>query len=96
MVRKTDPVIEHFGIEIIEADEEKTVIRMPITDKCVNYQGNLHGAVYYSLADIVSGHHVHMDGRSHVTLSGSLNLLRGAREGMVFAIGTGIDRKSVV
>lgn len=86
--RIEDPVYEYYEMEILEDTDELTVIRMPITDKSRNYSGHLHGAVYYALADIVAGHHVHLDGRSHVTQSGGLNIMKAASNGDVFARGT--------
>ncbi len=86
--RIEDPVYLHYEMEILEESENCTVIRMPVTEKNRNYSGHLHGAVYYALADIVSGHHVHLDGRAHVTQSGGLNLMKAVSGGFVYAKGT--------
>ena len=81
-----DNIAGHYGMEIESLCETRCVISMKIRDDCLNYHGTLHGALYYAMADMSSGVLAHVDGRSHVTLSGELNFMKTVSEGTVRAV----------
>lgn len=51
----------------------------------LNPYGLLHGGAYYTLADCAAGAACRDDGRKYVTLHGSLDFIRSAKEGRVTA-----------
>lgn len=85
-IHDADKIASAYGMNIEQLDSEKCVVAMPIADNCKNYHGTLHGALYYAMADMAAGVLAHVNGGRHVTLSGSLNFLKGAAEGTARAV----------
>ena len=58
----------------------------------LNPAGGLHGGVYFTLADAVSGALCRADGRKYVTECADIRFLKGVREGAVTAAATLLRR----
>lgn len=85
-IHDEDKIASAYGMRIEHLDDKKCVVAMPIEENCRNYHGTLHGALYYAMADMSAGVLAHVGGGRHVTLSGSLNFLKAAADGIVRAV----------
>lgn len=85
-IHDEDKIASAYGMYIEHLTEDKCIVAMPIKDNCKNYHGTLHGALYYAMADMSAGVLAHVNGGRHVTLSGSLNFLKGAADGIAKAV----------
>lgn len=75
----------HNGIAARQLGDGEAEAILDIVPDSLNPYGMLHGGAYYTLADCAAGAACRTDGRKYVTLHGSLDFLRPAREGQVIA-----------
>ena len=67
-------------------------VALDIVPDSLNFQGTVHGAAYYTMADICSGMVCRTDGRRYVTQQANVQYLRAAQGGTLTARGTTIHR----
>ena len=79
--------VDHNNIVMVHADETTSSAYVDITPVAHNLYGNVHGGLFYSMADNVAGMCARGAGFNHVTLQGSMNYVRGASEGRIIANG---------
>ena len=73
------------GVHIRQTGEGIAEASLEIGPNSLNHYGVLHGGAYYTLADCAAGAACRTDGRKYVTLHGSLDFIRSAKEGRVTA-----------
>ena len=57
--------------------EDYAEVALDIVPESLNFQGIVHGAAYYTMADICSGMVCRTDGRRYVTQQANVQYLRG-------------------
>ena len=72
--------------------EDYAEVALDIVPESLNFQGNVHGAAYSTMADICSGMVCRTDGRRYVTQQANVQYLRAAEGGTLTARGTTIHR----
>lgn len=77
-ILKEDVFSQFLGFEIIEADDEILVARIPFRENVINTMGATHGGALYALADITAGTLACMCGYFCTTVNGNLNYLEPA------------------
>ncbi|MDR1835570.1 MAG: PaaI family thioesterase [Fusobacteriaceae bacterium] len=81
-----------IGIEITELDAEHCTGVLRVREELLNPHGFLHGGIYYTLADSVSGVLTFSD-RRNVTVEGKMNFIKGAPVGtLIKAVGRKIHQ----
>lgn len=70
--------ISYLGLELIELGPNKTVGRVPFSEKLINPYGTMHGGCLYALADTVGGTLANMNGRLVTTTNGNMSYLEPA------------------
>ena len=73
------------GVHIRQTGEGIAEASLEIGPNSLNHYGVLHGGAYYTRADCAAGAACRTDGRKSVTLHGSLDFIRSAKEGRVTA-----------
>ena len=76
----------HNGITTRQTGDGTAESFLDIGPDSRNPYGMLHGGAYYTLADCAAGAACRTDGRKYVTLHGSMDFVRSAREGRVTAL----------
>jgi uncharacterized protein (TIGR00369 family) len=80
-----------IGLEVLEANEESTKGRIPVTDRVLQPYGLVHGGVYAaiaeSLASMATAMAVYEDGDIAVGLSNHTSFMRPITKGFVNAEG---------
>ena len=84
---------EHLGIRVVEWEEGRCVMELPVTDMHLNRSGVVHGGVHATLVDAVASHGGNyapsQDVRARsVTVSLSLQYIGQARRETLRAVGT--------
>lgn len=77
--------MRHNGISVCEVTPQRSVAILDIVPESLNSYGVLHGGAYFTMADVAGGALARSDGRSHMTVSSSLNFVRPVRSGRVTA-----------
>ena len=80
------------GISVHYLEPGKASAVMEIGPNSLNPYGQLHGGALYTLADCAGGTACRTDGRTYVTLDGTLHFVHSADHGTITAIGTVIHR----
>ena len=73
------------GITMRQTGEGEADASLEVGPDNRNPYGFLHGGAYYTLADCACGCACRTDGRRYVTLHGSIDFIRSAKEGRVTA-----------
>lgn len=78
---------EATGIEILEASEGFSKVRLKLDERHENASGRVMGAVYYTMADFAFAVAANADihGKLTVTLTSSISFLSGCRGDTLFA-----------
>lgn len=78
-----------LGIEFLEIGEESARARMPVSERCLQPFGFVHGGALIALAETVASaataSHVVKEGRLAFGQEISASLLRSVREGEIYA-----------
>ena len=78
-----------YGLEVVEADDERVRARVPVRDEIKQAMGLVHGGVFASIAEAIASMAtwlaVQEDGRSAQGLSNQTSFLRPILEGTVHA-----------
>ena len=72
-------------IEMVEVEPDHAIFRLTIRPESKNGYGMVHGGAIYTLADNASGAVAHTDGRTYVTQTSALHLLRNQTSGTIRA-----------
>jgi uncharacterized protein (TIGR00369 family) len=88
-----NPLLQHLGIELAEAEAGRAVFRIDIDRRHLNRQGSLHGGVAATLLDAACGYAglAGTDGRvqgNAVTVMLNVAYLRRASRGRLLATGS--------
>ena len=75
----------HNGMEQELVEQDRCVFRMEVQPYHMNYYGNLHGGVYFAMADSAAGFAARTDGRQYVTQQADLHFIRGENKGVIRA-----------
>lgn len=70
--------ISYLDLEIIELGPDRTVGRVPFSEKLLNPYGTMHGGCLYALADTVGGTLANMNGKLVTTTNGNMSYLNPA------------------
>ena len=89
---QNNPYMTHSGITILSVTPERATAQAVIGPNSLNPAGGLHGGVYFTLADAVSGALCRADGRKYVPGCADIRFLKGVREGAVTAAATLLRR----
>lgn len=76
------PFARLLGLEIVEAEPGRAVIRLPFTEDLLQLHGQIHGGVLFALADTASGRAAHLaagPGARCVTLEMKINYISAVR-----------------
>jgi uncharacterized protein (TIGR00369 family) len=89
----------HLGVEVVEAEEGRVRLRVPVRDELKNAAGApVHGGVYAALVDMGIGgalgtlHEESAGGVGQTTLDLNVSFLAGVRDGEIFAEGRILKR----
>jgi acyl-CoA thioesterase len=82
---RADRFAEHVGIEILEGSEGRVRARLAVQPHHLNGLGTVQGGVLFTLADLAFAVAVNSHGVKVTGLNGSINWLKAAREGTLFA-----------
>ncbi|HBU34301.1 MAG TPA: esterase [Hyphomonas sp.] len=89
---KTATLVEHLGIEVIEATENSLTARMPVDGRTVQPHGRLHGGASVALAETVGSIAANLTLNSGdqvgVGLEINANHVRPVMDGYVYATAT--------
>ncbi len=84
-----DTMAAFFEMEWVEIGDDFLVIKMPITDKCRQPYGILHGGASCALAETVGsvGSHLIINPATQICVGLEINAnhIRGVKEGFIFA-----------
>jgi 1,4-dihydroxy-2-naphthoyl-CoA hydrolase len=98
MLPKTAP--DALGVEIVSADSEQIVLRMPMSDRCRQPLGLLHGGISMVLAETAASLHacwdVDLSRLVPVGIEINGSHIRSASEGHILARGKPVRRSSKV
>ena len=72
-------------IEMVEVEPDHAIFRLNIRPESKNGYGMVHGGAIYAMADNATGFAAHTDGRSYVTQTSALHLLRNQTSGTIRA-----------
>lgn len=75
----------HNFIEMEHVEPDRAVFRLDVRPESLNAYGMVHGGAIYTLADNASGAVAHTDGRTYVTQTSALHLLRNQTSGTIRA-----------
>jgi acyl-CoA thioesterase len=94
LVRQTSRYFQHLGMEIVDLEAGRCLIRLPIRDHLRNSSGGVHGGAMASLIDSAGG--LAARALTHpatvATVEFNVNFLAPVREGTVVAEGRVIHR----
>lgn len=80
------PFFLHMGFEFVHFEEDKVVLKLPITAPLLNVNGTLHGGVHAAMLDQVCGLLLRVTTkRPCATINLNLNYLAPSSEGALFA-----------
>lgn len=84
--------------QLIEVWPGHAKISIDVPDTAFNLYGNLHGGFIFSLCDITAGMAAYAYEYSNVTQHGSINFIKGFREGVLYVEANSIHKgtRSVV
>ncbi len=71
----------HLGYKVMSFDETHAHLTLDIKKHHTNLYGYVHGGVYYSLSDAACGFIVTSFDETWVTLNGSIQYIKAAKEG---------------
>lgn len=91
---KRDGFDKTLDYEIVNVSKKQAILKCQIQEKHRNLYGYVHGGVYYSLSDAASGHIVSSYDGSWVTLSGSINYMKAAKEDALHVIASLVSMTS--
>lgn len=74
-ILKENAYVQFLGIELLKAEKDGILARMPYKKELANPYGMLHGGSLYSFADITAGAAACMCGYYVTTVSGTMNFL---------------------
>lgn len=77
--------MRHSGITITQVTPQQVTARAEIGPELLNPAGNLHGGVYFTMADAAASTLCRTDGRRYVTADSDIRFLRGTSGGVVLA-----------
>lgn len=78
------------GIRVVAMENDWSQVMLDVVENSKNVWGMVHGGVYYTMADCAAGAAARSMGGKYVTLSGSLNFLKGANAGRIVAEAHGL------
>lgn len=92
MKRQEETLLTTLGIEVVHADKDRVVARMPVGPKVHQPFGLLHGGASVALAETVASTgawmNVDQEREAVVGIEINANHLRGKRDGVVTAVAT--------
>ena len=77
------PLPYAMGIELLEAEPGRALLRLPFSEQLRQSFGQLHGGAIFTLADTASGraaHSVQPEGKRCVTLEMKINFISGVQD----------------
>ena len=80
--------IKNNGFKVKELNEEKCILEYNIKKDGLNPMGIVHGGVLFGLADTAAGVLSSMGGIEQVTTSSTMNYIRPAVKGILYAVAT--------
>ena len=80
-----NPFMAYNHIEIVDADVNKTVVKVDLRHESKNLYGSAHGALMYGMVDCAAGITARSGGEAFVTLNSNINFLRNVSEGEIIA-----------
>ncbi|MCI8650684.1 MAG: PaaI family thioesterase [Anaerotruncus sp.] len=80
-----NPYMQLSGIRVLDLGVDYAVTGLEMDAQSCNPFGSLHGGAIYTMADCASGCAARSNGAIYVTLNGSINYIRGAKEGAIRA-----------
>jgi acyl-CoA thioesterase len=90
---RTDAFSQWLGIEVLEADVGRSVLRMPIRADMVNGFGTLHGGALFSLADSALAFATNACGQLSVAVECSIGYPVASRPGDVL-VATAVEQST--
>ena len=75
LIREKDTFGKKLGIEIVEAENGNSRVRMTLDESTANAVGNAHGGVLYSIADYAFATACNSEGDLSVAIEGSIQYM---------------------
>jgi len=75
LIREKDTFAHKLGIEILEAEEGRSHVTMPLNRDTANALGNVHGGVIFSIADFAFATACNSEGVLSVAIESSIQYL---------------------
>ncbi|WP_367567483.1 PaaI family thioesterase [Lacrimispora sp.] len=80
--------------ELLEIEPGHAKISIQVPKTALNLYGNLHGGFIFSLCDITAGMATYAYEYSNVTQHGSVNFMKGFKEGLLYVEANAIHKGS--
>ena len=74
----------HIGLVVTDVGEGFAKGELLMREEFSNFSNTLHGAIYYALADTLTGIASKTYGYSSVTLEGKMNFIKAVKEGKIY------------
>lgn len=94
-ILNSSPYYRHIGMEVVEAGEGRSLLRLPVKDELKNLYGILHGGVLASLLDSTCSIAVATlleEGETTVTLDQRINFIANVSGGVLYGEGTALHK----
>ncbi|MGZ7068742.1 MAG: PaaI family thioesterase [Methanobacterium sp.] len=89
---KKDKFAEYVGIELLEVEEGKALVKMEINEKHLNGIGTVHGGVLFTLADFAFAVAANSYGNVTVAINVNISYMKAAFNGVLYARAREISR----
>ena len=84
-VNRHNPFVQLIGVEIVEVEPDRSLLRLELRPEMLNPHGLVHGGALFTLADNAAGCASSTDGRTYVTQGGDIHFLHTQASGAVWA-----------
>jgi len=94
-VLNSSPYYRHIGMEVVEAGQGRSLLRLPVKDELKNLYGILHGGVLASLLDSTCSIAVATlleEGEATATLDQRINFIANVRDGVLYGEGRALHK----
>ena len=87
-----DKFAKSIGIEIIEANIDRSVCKLVLNETHLNGLGLVNGGVLFTLGDLALAVAANADGSSTVTLNSTIDFIKSVSSGTIVAVATPIKK----
>lgn len=82
----SDQLLVAAGIKINELCVDHAEMELEVKPGMINPHGQLHGGIYFIIADCAAGYCAHADGNKYVTLNADVHFMKPTNHGVIKAV----------